>query len=80
MDEMAFEMTRGTRKRLKSGVVPPVEGFDTVDRRQIGRPSDRAHLNGRLCRKALKGCSLPAPSLRVSAQIRSDHFSHINES
>jgi hypothetical protein len=77
---MAFEMARDTRKSLRSGVVPPVEGFDAADRSHVDRPPDRADLHGLACRKALKGFSLPAPLLRASAQIRSDHSSQINRS
>ena len=47
MIEMAVEMVSDTRKRAKSGVYPPVEGFDAVGRRHIGRPSDRATYRGR---------------------------------
>jgi len=70
---MAFEMASAARKSPKSGVVPPVEGFDAADRRQFDRPSDRANLHGLLCRKTLKGFSLPAALLRASAHIRADH-------
>jgi hypothetical protein len=80
MIEMAFEMTRDTRKSPTSGVNPPVEDFDEAGRRPIERPSDRADLPGRLRRKPLKDGSLPAGSLLVSAQIRSDHFNQINGS
>jgi hypothetical protein len=80
MIEMAFEMARDARKSPRSGVVPPVEDFDAAVRRQFDRPSDRVDLHGLQCRKALKGFSLPAASLLVSAQIRSDHFSQINRS
>ena len=80
LTEMAFGMTRDARKSTKSGVVPPVEGFDEADQRQLDRPSDRADLHGLLCRKPLKGFSLPAGLLRVSAQIRSDHFCQFNGS
>jgi hypothetical protein len=38
MVTVAFKLARDTRKSVKSGVVPPVERFDAVDRRQIGRP------------------------------------------
>jgi hypothetical protein len=77
---MAFEMTRDARRCLKSGVVPPVKGIDAVGRRQLDRPSDRADLHGLRRRKPLKGFSLPAGLLLVSAQIRSDHSSQINGS
>src|SRR5690606_4390176 len=77
---MAFEMTRDARKSPKSGVTPTVEGFDAGDRRQLDRPSDRADLHGLHCRKPLKGFSLPAGLLRVSAQIRSDHSCQTNAS
>ena len=80
MTEMAFEMARDARKSPKSGVVPPVEDFDAADRGRIDRPSDRADLHGPARRKALKGSSLPAALLLLSAQIRSDHFSQINRS
>jgi hypothetical protein len=78
MIEMAFEMARDARKSPRSGVVPPVEDFDAAVRRQFDRPSDRVDLHGLQCRKAFKGFSLPAASLLVSAQIRSDHFSQMN--
>jgi hypothetical protein len=77
---MAFEMARDARKSPKSGMVSPVEDFDAADRRQLDRPSDRTHLRGLLCRKALKGFSLPAALLRASAQIRSDRSDQINRS
>ena len=77
---MAFEMARDARKSPSSGVVPPVEGFDAAGRSQLDRPSDLADLHGLLCRKPLKGSSLPAGLLLASAQIRSDHSSQINES
>ena len=67
MTEMAFQKTRDARKYPKSGVYPPVEGFDAAGRRQMERPSDRADLHGLLCRKPLKGSSLPADLLRASA-------------
>jgi hypothetical protein len=77
---MAFEMARDARKSLRNGVTAPVEGFDVADRRHVDRPSDRADLHGLACRNALKGFSLPAPLLRASVQIRSDHSSQINRS
>lgn len=54
MIEMAFEMASNTRKSLKSGICCPVKGFDAVERCQIERPTDRAHLHGVLRRKSLK--------------------------
>ncbi|MAZ84696.1 MAG: hypothetical protein CME90_13990 [Hoeflea sp.] len=77
---MALEMARYARKSSKSGAVAPVEDFDAADRSQIRRPSDRTNLHGLLCREALKGFSLPAASLRASAQIRSDHSKQLNRS
>ena len=77
---MALEMARYARKSPKSGAVAPIEGFDAADRSQIKRPLDRTNLHGLLCRKALKGFSLPAASLRASVQIRSDHSDQINRS
>lgn len=78
MAGMAVGMTRDVRKSPKSGVGPPVEGFDKADRRQAGRLSDRADLHGLLCRKPLKGPGLPESFLLVSVQIRSGHCSHIS--
>jgi hypothetical protein len=75
MTEMAFEMARDARKSPKSGVVPPLEDFDAAD-----RPSDRADVHGLQRRQALKGFSLPAAWLLVSAQTRFDHFSQISRS
>ena len=80
LTEMAFDMTRYARKNPQSGVLPPVKGFDAADRRQIDRLMDRVDLRGILCRKSLKGYSLPANLLRVSEQIPSDHCSQINGS
>ena len=80
MIELAFDMASHTRKSSKSGVYPPVKGFDAVGRRQIDRPSDRADLHGLLCRKPLKVRRLPAGLLRASAQIRSDHSNQISGS
>lgn len=80
MIEMAVEMASNTRKSPKSGVRPPVEGFDIGGRSHIGRPSDRAHLHGLPCRKPLKVFRLPAVLLRASVQIRHDHFNQINGS
>ncbi len=77
---MAIKMARYARKSPRSGAVAPVEDFDAADRGQIKRPSDRTNLHGLLWRKALKGFSLPAASLRASAQIRSDHSNQINRS
>ena len=78
MIEMAFDMASHTRKSSKSGVYPPVEGFDAVGRRQIDRLSDRACLHGLLCRNPLKVARLPAGLLLASAQMRHDHFNQIN--
>ena len=80
MTEMAFEMATDARKSPRSGVVAPVEDFDAADRRQFEGPSDRADFRGLRRREALKGFSLPAASLLVSAQIRSDHFNQISRS
>ena len=80
MIRMAFDMASHTRKSPKSGVQPPVEGFDAVGRRQIDRPSDRTGLHGLLCRNPLKVERRPAGSLLASAQIRHDHFNHISGS
>ena len=80
MIEMACEMTRNARKSPMSGAVPPVEEFDDAGRRHIARPSDRADLHGRQRREPSKDGSLPAGSLLVSAQIRTDHFNQINGS
>ena len=77
---MAFDMASTARKSPKSGVYPPVEGFDAVGRGQIERPSDRAGLHGLLCRNPLKVGRLPAGLLLASAQTRHDHFNQINES
>ena len=78
MIEMAFDMASNTRKSPKSGVYPPVEGFDAVGRRQIDRPSDRTRLHGLLCRNPLKVERRPAGLLRASAQTRLDHFNQMN--
>ena len=80
MIEMAFDMASHTRKSPKSGVYPPVECFDAVGRRQIERPSDRAHLHRLLCRNPLKVKRRPAGLLLASAQTRLDHFNHMNGS
>ncbi len=64
-------------------VVCRAEAGDPVSRlidASSNDPSDRADLHGLLCRKALKGSSLPAALLRASAQIRSDHSNQINRS
>ena len=74
---MAFEMTRNARKGALGGVISPVKRLDAAGRRQIERPLDRAHLPGLLCRKSLKGDSLPANLLLASEQIRADHFNHV---
>ncbi len=71
-----------------SGLYAPVEDIDAAGRRQPDRPSDRADLHGLQRRKPLppargrnaKGYSLPAGLLLISAEIRSDDFSQINES
>ena len=80
MIETAFDMASDTRKSPKSGVYPPVEGFDAVGRRQIDRPSDRAGLHGLLCRNPLKVTRRPAGLLLASAQTRHDHFNQMNGS
>ena len=80
MIEMAFDMASDTRKSSKSGVYPPVEGFDAVGYRQIDRPSDRACLHGLLCRNPLKVGRRPAGLLLASAQTRLDHFNQMNGS
>ena len=80
MTEMAFDMPSITRKSPKSGVYPPVEGFDAVGRRQIDRPADRADWHAVPCRRPLKVGRLPAVLLLASAQIRSDHFGQMNRS
>ena len=77
---MAFDMASHTRKSPKSGVYPPVEGFDAVGRRQIERPSDRAGLHGLLCRNPLNVIRHPAGLLLASAQTRHDHFNQMTES
>jgi hypothetical protein len=77
---MAIETARDARKSPQSGVVPSIEDFDAAGRRQLDRPSDRAGLHGLLCRKPLKGFSLPAGLLRASAQTCSDHSTQINRS
>lgn len=61
MIEMAFIMTRNTRKSSKSGVCPPVEGFDAVVRRQNKRPVDWINLYGLMRCFALKTIRFPAP-------------------
>lgn len=43
---MALDLARVARKSSTSGVCPPLKGFDAANRRQIGRPSDRADLHG----------------------------------
>ncbi len=78
--EMAFDMASYTRKSSKSGVYPPVKGFDVVGRRQIERPLDRANLHRLLCCNPLKVARLPAGLLLVSAQIHLDHFNQMNGS
>ena len=78
MIEMAFDMASHTRKSSKSGVHPPVKGFDAVGRRQIDRPSDRAIVHGLLCRNPLKVGRRPAGLLLASAQTRHDHFNQMN--
>ena len=77
---MAFDMASNTRKSPKSGVYPPVKGFDAVGRWQIERPSDRAGLHGLLCRNPLKVERRPAGLLLASAQTRLDHFNQMNGS
>lgn len=61
MIEMAFVMTRNTRKSLKSGVHPPVKGFDAVVRRQNKRPLDWIDLHGLMRCFSLKTNRFPAP-------------------
>ncbi len=78
MTEMANGLTRNARKSPQSGVASPVEDFDEAGRNHIERPSDRSDLHGRQRRKPLKDGCLPAGSLLVSAQIRFDHFNHID--
>ena len=78
MIKMAFDMASHTRKSSKSGVYPPVEGFDAVGRRPIDRPSDRAGLHGLLCRNPLNVERRPAGLLLASAQTRHDHFNQMN--
>ena len=80
MIEMAFDMASHTRKSPKSGVCPPIEGFDAVGRRPIDRPSDRARLHGLLCRNPLNVGRLPAGLLLASAQTRHDHFNQMSGS
>ena len=80
MIEMAFDMASTTRKSPKSGVYPPVEGFDAVGRRPIERPLDRAGLHGLLCHNPLKVERRPAGLLLASAQTRHDHFNQTNGS
>ncbi len=80
MIEMAFDRASHTRKSPKSGVYPPVKGFDAVGRRQIERPSDRANLHGLLCRNPLKVRRRPAGLLLAPAQTRLDHFNQMNGS
>ena len=80
MIEMAFDMASHTRKSPKSGVHPPVEGFDAVGRRQIDRPSDRAGLHELLRRNPLKVERRPAGLLLASAQTRHDHINQMNRS
>ena len=77
---MAFDRASHTRKSPKSGVYPPVEGFDAVGRWQIDRPLDRARLHGLLCRNPLKVGRRPAGLLLASAQTSLDHLSPINGS
>ena len=61
MIEMAFVMTRNTRKSSKSGVHPPVKSFDVVVCRQNNRPSDWINLHGLMRCLALKTRRFPAP-------------------
>ncbi len=77
---MAFDRASDTRKSPKSGVYPPVEGFDAVGRRPIDHPSDRARLHGLLCRNPLNVGRRPTGLLLASAQTRLDHFNPIDES
>ena len=77
MIDMAFGMARNARKGALGGVISPVKRLDAAGRRLIERPSDRALLPGLLCRKSLKGYSLPANLLLASEQIRADHFNHV---
>ncbi len=80
MIEMALDMASHTRKSPKSGVHPPVKGFDAVGRQPIDRPWDRAGLHWLLCRNPLKVRRLPASLLLAPAQTRLDHFNPINGS
>ncbi len=79
MIDMASGMTRNARKSPKTGMVPPAADFDKACRDQGNCFSDRADLNGQRCRIPSKDINRPAVFLLVSAQIRSDHINHTNE-
>ena len=46
LTEMAFEMARYARRNRQRGVLPPVNGFDAADSREIDPPPDRVDLHG----------------------------------
>jgi len=58
---MAFVMTRNTRKSLKNGVYPPFKSFDAGVRGQNNRPSDWINLHGLMRCFGLKTGRFPAP-------------------
>ena len=76
---LVADMARDTRKSAISGVFPPLERFDIVDRRHCGHPKDRVNLPGLVrCMflKAEKASIEPAPSIRTNffLPIHANHW------
>ncbi len=78
--ELAFDMTRRSRKDLRSGLPARLKVLTRMVAAHIERPLDGMLLPGSLCCDVLKVMRLPAPSRRASGQNHLHQFNRIRGS